>query len=197
MGPAWERGEGPVLVLLLIEKSDACPFGDKSNSRVAHGLRLKKVWGYPLLLLLKFVTARPSGAADKLGPQPRSWYFAPCLSGAHKRFTYPISKSIIGTHNQWLDLKKRLVVRFPAAKSPLYLMEHLPSGQPPHVLWPWPIGLLPHNNNWMNIYIYFMVAPTLFCLVNVGHHLEFCVALTFRWPYCFLPTKLYHILRCA
>ena len=43
----------------------------------------------------------------------------------------------------WRDTqisRKRLVVRFSAVKSPLYLTEHLPGGQPPHVLWRWLVG---------------------------------------------------------
>ena len=33
-------------------------------------------------------------------------------------------------------------VQFPVVKSPLYLIEYLPSGQPLLVLWRWPIGLM-------------------------------------------------------
>ena len=38
--------------------------------------------------------------------------------------------------------KKKLAVRFLALKSPLYLMENLPGGQLPPVLWRWPVSLL-------------------------------------------------------
>ena len=38
---------------------------------------------------------------------------------------------------------------------------------------------------------------TLFCLISVGYHLELCVATTLYQQYCLLPTKLYHVLRCA
>ena len=33
---------------------------------------------------------------------------------------------------------KRLAVRIPAVKYPLYMTEHLPGGQLPLVLWRWP-----------------------------------------------------------
>jgi hypothetical protein len=37
---------------------------------------------------------------------------------------------------------KRLVVQFPHVKYPFYLIENLPSGQLPHVLWPCSVGPL-------------------------------------------------------
>ena len=49
------------------------------------------------------------------------------------------------TGRWWRDtqtLRKRLAVRFPAMKSPLYLTTFMSGGQLPLVLWRWPIGLL-------------------------------------------------------
>ena len=36
-----------------------------------------------------------------------------------------------------------------------------------------------------------------FCLISVGYHLELRVALIFYQHCHVLPTKLYHVLRCA
>ena len=41
--------------------------------------------------------------------------------------------------------RKRLAVRIPVVKSPLYLTENLLGGELPPVLWRWPIGLLFQN----------------------------------------------------
>ena len=40
-------------------------------------------------------------------------------------------------------------------------------------------------------------SPTPNSLISVGYHLEVHVAITFYRHYCFLPTKLYHVLRCT